>query len=61
MYHPDAMMKIAHTREAELVREAQRCGVPQKADARGPSLSRRMFTLGLWLAVLATALMFWAG
>jgi hypothetical protein len=33
MYHPDSMLKIAHNREAELVREAQICGVPQ-AEAR---------------------------
>ncbi|MGQ0604426.1 MAG: hypothetical protein ACT4QE_22325 [Anaerolineales bacterium] len=31
MYHPDHMLRIAHDREAELVREAEVCGVPQRA------------------------------
>ena len=61
MYHPDAMMKVAHTREAELVREAQRCGVPQKADAPRPSLPRQLVTIGLWLAALVTTLGLWIG
>jgi hypothetical protein len=29
MYHPTSLLRIAHDREAELIREAQFCGVPQ--------------------------------
>ena len=36
MYHPDALLQIAHRREAELVREAQDCGIPQADPDRNP-------------------------
>jgi hypothetical protein len=34
MYHPDTLLQIAHRREAELVREAQDCGLPQAGSGR---------------------------
>ena len=38
MYHPDMMLNMAHEREAELVREAQMCGVPKaEHDRHKPS------------------------
>ena len=50
MYHPDALLKIAHDREAELVREAQACGLPKAEADRPPATSRRLV-----LAVAAAA------
>ena len=41
MYHPNALLKIGHDREAELVREAQACGMP-KTQADRPEASRRL-------------------
>ncbi|MGQ0603379.1 MAG: hypothetical protein ACT4QE_16980 [Anaerolineales bacterium] len=55
MYHPDAMLTVAHTREAELIREAEACGIPQ-AEGRAPNLTRLMLIVTA-LAILATA--FW--
>ncbi len=55
MYHPDAMLKVAHTREAELVREAERCRVP-KAEPDRLRLSRSVLFLAL-CAVLPVALL----
>ncbi len=46
MYHPDALLKIGHDREAELVREAQACGMP-KAEADRPWASPRRLVLAL--------------
>jgi hypothetical protein len=50
MYHPEAMLTVAHRREEELVREAQTCGVPQEPDAQRPRWGR--VVIGLLLAVL---------
>ncbi len=55
MYHPDAMLKVAHTREAELVREAEMCGVP-KAEPDRLRLSKSMLFLAL-CGVLPVALL----
>jgi hypothetical protein len=35
MYHPHTLLKLAHVREAELVREARRCGMPAADTDRG--------------------------
>jgi len=61
MYHPTAMMTVAHTREAELLKEAQGCGLPQDGDMPRARLSRRMLAVGLWLAALAALVGMWAG
>lgn len=50
MYHPDAMLRIGHDREAELVREAQACGVGQRADGQN-RLFGRILAAGL-IAIL---------
>ena len=55
MYHPDAMLKIAHDREAELVREAAICGMP-KAEPGRPWLSGRILTVALCIVALVTVL-----
>ena len=55
MYHPDAMLKIAHDREAELVREAEMCGVP-KAEPDRLRLSKPMILLAL-CCILPVALL----
>ena len=47
MYHPNAMLKIAHDREAELVREAE----PGR-----PWLSGRMLAIALGCAAVAMVL-----
>jgi len=47
MYHPNAMLKIAHDREAELVREAE----PGR-----PWLSGRMLAIALGVAAVAMVL-----
>lgn len=52
MYHPDAMLTVAHTREAEIIREAEACGF-RKAEARASELTRRMLVLVTSLAILA--------
>jgi len=46
MYHPDALLKIGHDREAELVREAQACGMP-KAQTDRPGIASRRLVLAL--------------
>ena len=55
MYHPDAMLKIAHDREAELVREAEICGMP-KAEPGRPWLSGRVLAIAASFVALATVL-----
>ena len=55
MYHPNAMLKIAHDREAELVREAEICGMP-KAEPGRPWLSGRMLAIALGCAAVAMVL-----
>jgi len=47
MYHPDAMLKVAHTRELELIREAEACGIPTRAEAGRRRLSNRMLSNSL--------------
>ncbi|MGQ0600403.1 MAG: hypothetical protein ACT4QE_01750 [Anaerolineales bacterium] len=59
MYHPDAMLTVAHTREAELIREAEACGVPQ-AEGRTLWLTGSMLIVTA-LAILATAFWVFAG
>jgi hypothetical protein len=54
MYHPDSMLKIAHDREAYLVREAQICGVP-KADRQRRPFSVNAAVLVLCVTILLTA------
>lgn len=56
MFHPDALLTVAHTREAELIREAEACGVPQ-TEVRAVALSRRTLAFVTGLAILAIA--FW--
>ena len=51
MYHPDHMLKIAHDREAYLVREAQICGVP-KTDRQ-----RRQFSINPAVLVLCVTIL----
>ncbi len=51
MYHPDMMLNIGHKREAELVRDAEMCGVP-KAEPQHQKLS------GSVLAVCCVTLLF---
>lgn len=60
MYHPDAMLKVAHDREAELVREAEICGMP-KAEPGRPWLSGRMLAIALTLAIVAIVLILLIG
>ena len=63
MYHPDAFLTIAHTREAELVREAQACGLPQRVEAKAESawLPRQTLAVALALVVLAGVLVLLIG
>ena len=61
MYHPNAMLKIAHDREAELVREAEACGIPKKTDGNKPWLSRRMLVMVFFATMLATTLRVFLG
>jgi hypothetical protein len=56
MYHPDAMLKIAYDREAELVREAVACGVPKGAEADSVSLSKRVLSIALTVTTLIVVL-----
>lgn len=56
MYHPDAMLKIGHDREAELVREAQACGM-SKAQADRPRIASRRLVLTL---AAAAPIVLWA-
>ena len=56
MYHPDAMLKIAHDREAELVREAEICGIPKKAEAGNPRMLKRVLVIAVALVTLAAVL-----
>lgn len=55
MYHPDHMLRIGHDREAELVREAQACGVGQRAAGQN-RLFGRILAAGLGLMTLGTVL-----
>jgi hypothetical protein len=59
MYHPDMMMNIAHKREAELVREAELCGVP-KAEGDSRTLPRQLLTMALICAMPLAILVVWA-
>ncbi len=61
MYHPDAFMKIAHTREAELIREAEACRAPQGADAKAAWLSGRALAVALTLVALGAVLVLLIG
>lgn len=58
MYHPDALLKIGHDREAELVREAQACGMP-KAEADRPWVASRRLVLALAAAAPIVLWMVW--
>ena len=63
MYHPDAFLTIAHTREAELVREAQACGLPKKDEMENKAawLPRQALAVALALVVLAGVLVMLIG
>ena len=65
MYHPDAFLTIAHTREAELVREAQACGLPKKVEAKVETatawLPRHALAVALALVVLGAVLVLLIG
>jgi len=56
MYHPNALLKIGHDREAELVRDAQACGMPKPQTDRPAATRRLVLALAaaapivLWLA-----------
>ena len=60
MYHPDHMLQIAHTRERELVKEAEACGLP-KADAPRPWMSGRVLAIAWAVASLVIVLRLVAG
>ena len=51
MYNTDAILRYAHDREAELVREAQICGVPQ-VEPKGWSLNLAAPMLVLCVTIL---------
>lgn len=53
MWNPDMMLKIAHLHEEELIRKAQLGRLP-KTEAPSPTLFKRVLTVGLWLAAMAS-------
>jgi len=55
MFHPNHLLQIAHTRERELVKEAEACGLP-KAEAESPRLSKQILAIALGITTLATLL-----
>ncbi len=59
MYYPDAMLKVAHTREAELVRDAEMCGVPQAEHDR-QKLSGPVLAMALGCVIPLALLVAWA-
>ncbi len=59
MYHPDMMLNIAHQREAELIREAELCGVPQAKDV-SRNLPWQLLTIALICAIPLVILVVWA-
>jgi hypothetical protein len=61
MYHPSAMLTIAHTREAELLREAQAMSLAPANPRPLPAFLWRLAATGLLLAAVAAALGVWAG
>lgn len=56
MYHPDAMMTVAHTRETELIREAKADGMSRNETDAAPTLARRALVWAPVMAVLAFAI-----
>ena len=56
MYHPDTMLYIAHRREAELIREAEACGIPRRAEAGRRTQSKRVLSIAITLVTLIVAL-----
>jgi hypothetical protein len=59
MYHPNALLTVAHTREADLVREARSSGLGRAAESgQAPArpLARRLFALAPAAAVVVAAL-----
>ena len=59
MYQPEMMLNIAHKREAELIRDAELCGVPQAEDV-SRNLPRQLLTVALICVVPLVILAVWA-
>jgi hypothetical protein len=59
MYQPEMMLNIAHKREAELIREAELCGVPQ-VEGTSRNLPRRLLTVALICAIPFAVWLVWA-
>jgi hypothetical protein len=57
MYHPDSYLRIAHDREAELIRDAQNCEVG-KAGPSGATFIARWLPLVLVVTMFAATLRF---
>jgi hypothetical protein len=56
MYHPTAMLTIAHHREAELIREADAYRLPRTSRTSGARLARRVIALAFAAVVLVPAI-----
>jgi hypothetical protein len=56
MYHPDTMLYIAHRREAELIREAEACGIPRRAEGDRRTLSKRVLSTAIAFVTFIVAL-----
>ena len=54
MYHPDSMLRIAHEREGELIRDAQLCDMPK---SNGATDWATLAPILVALTILATALL----
>ena len=61
MFHPDALLKIGHDREAELIRDAEACDVPQSSKGGRPRVVRAPLSLAVTLAAVAMVLVYWLG
>lgn len=59
MYHPEMMLNIAHKREAELVRDAELCGVP-KAGGDRSRLPQQLLAMALICAIPLLVWVVWA-
>lgn len=63
MFHPDSMLKIGHDREAELIRDADACGVAQASQAGrrlgGPAI--RTLSLAATLVTMVVGLAYLLG